>query len=110
MKKVFSTSDTLLVGHVSSVLESEGIRTFIKNEHLSGGIGELPAIECWPELWVVEAHDFKRAELIVGEFVALADAPPTTQASAWQCPACGELLEPQFTDCWNCNNGGTLLA
>lgn len=108
MKKIFTTADTLLVGYVSSVLEAEGIRTFVTNEHLSGGVGELPASECWPELWIVEADDVARAERILGEFTALADGP-TQAGSPWQCPQCGEQLEPQFTDCWNCN-GGTLIA
>ena len=35
-------------------LEAQGIECVLRGEHLLGGVGELPPIECWPELWVVD--------------------------------------------------------
>ena len=35
----------MLVGHLRAVLEAENIGVLVKNEHLTGGIGDLPAIE-----------------------------------------------------------------
>ena len=106
MKKVFTGADPVLVGHIRSILEAEGIEIFVKNEHLSGGIGELPAIECWPELWVKEDRDADRAELLIQEVRAQSGVESTS--STWTCPACGEVLEAQFTECWRCSDSSLL--
>ena len=106
MKMVYTAADPVQVGHLRSVLESEQIRTLIKNEHLTGGIGELPAVECWPEIWVVEPRDHARAEHLLGELLKSLQQPSTGES--WRCPNCGEEIEPQFTDCWRCNDNSLL--
>ena len=97
MKKLYSASDTVMAGYLQSVLESEGIDCWIKNLSLSGGIGELPPNECWPEIWLRHDRDYNRALAIVSAFVK----PSGTSHSAWQC-SCGEQLEGQFEVCWKC--------
>ena len=42
MIKVFEDFDIALVGHYQSVLESNGIPTFMKNQFGTSGAGELP--------------------------------------------------------------------
>ena len=107
MKMVYTAADPVLVGHLRSILESERIRTLIKNEHLTGGIGELPAVECWPEIWVVDERDHVRAEHLVEALLDSIDTEPARD-KPWKCPNCGEEIEPQFTDCWRCNDGSLL--
>ncbi len=97
MKRVYSAHSPLLVGHMRNLLESEGIRCMVRNEGLLGGAGELPPTETWPELWVEREVDHERAERLVRE--ALHRKP---EGRTWSCPGCGETLEPQFTECWNC--------
>lgn len=98
MKKVYSSENVPLVGYLKSILDSHNIDCFVKNEHLSAGAGELPPIECWPELWVTDATNYVRAKHIVDTTIA----EPLTQSSDWSCQNCGELIEGQFGVCWQC--------
>ncbi len=95
MKLLYSSANTLLVNHVHNLLEAAGIDSRIKNEFLSGGAGELPPTEAWPELWVAE-EDFARAQEVVDVLRRPESLP------AWRCPGCGEEVEGQFSACWNC--------
>lgn len=97
MKKIYSTDDRVNAGHLQSILEENGIRTLIKNQSLSGAIGELPPIECWPEIWIIDDEDFERANDLIQAF-----SPPLAKRSPdWKCE-CGEKVEGQFLTCWNC--------
>ena len=95
MKSVYSAANLSLVSILKSVLDEHGIKNWIRNEYLSAGVGELPAIESWPQL-CVQDEDFDEATRIVAEAVALKQLPN------WECPSCGEELEGQFTECWKC--------
>lgn len=97
MRRVYTAPSPLMVGHMRNVLESEGIRCLLRNDNLLGGAGELPPNETWPELWVEREIDEERAVRLVEETLA---HEPT--GDPWTCPSCGEVLEPQFTTCWNC--------
>ena len=98
MKKVYSSPLSLMIGHLRNVLEAEGIRCVVKNEFLAGGAGELPPIECWPELWVERPIDHERAETLIQATLAVNEP----DGDSWTCPRCSETLEPQFETCWNC--------
>jgi hypothetical protein len=54
MKRVYSAKDPLMIGHLKNVLTAAGIRCVTKKLDLISAAGELPPIECWPELWVVD--------------------------------------------------------
>lgn len=55
--KVFESFDYMEAGRVRSLLEAHGIRTFMKNEFLSGALGDLPFQEVAPMVYVVEESD-----------------------------------------------------
>ena len=57
MFKVFESFDYMEAGRVRSLLEAHGIRTFMKNEFLSGALGDLPFQEVAPMVYVVEESD-----------------------------------------------------
>ena len=97
MKKLTSADSLVTIHHYRNVLESEGIHCTLKNQHLLGAIGELPFLECWPEIWVDDFQE-ERAKAIVAAEIAKQAAP----AASWRCPACGEEIAGQFSDCWNC--------
>ena len=97
MKKLTSSESIITINHYKNLLESEGIPSSIKNEHLGSIIGEMPFVEVWPQLWVINDLDFDRAKQLID--AAIADESP--QAS-WQCRQCGEENEGQFSACWNC--------
>lgn len=100
MKLVFDHIDFTIVGHLQSVLEAAGIRTEIRNEGGSGGAGELPFTQVYPELWILENKDEPRARALIKEFRDESDEVPV--GPAWVCPACGEKVDGEFAECWNC--------
>lgn len=93
---VYSAANIPLVSIVKDILEQRGIKCWIRNEALSAGIGELPPIETWPQL-CVEKDDYSEAKHIVEEALAAKDI-----SIMWKCDSCGEVIEGQFTECWNC--------
>ena len=93
---VYSAANISLVSIVKGILEQRGIKCWIKNEALSAGTGELPPIETWPQL-CVEKDDYSEAKHIVEEALAAKDI-----SIMWKCDSCGEVIEEQFTECWNC--------
>ena len=97
MRKVHTAESVIEIAHLRNLLEAEGIACLVRNDRLGGVVGEIPFVECWPELWVVATGHYLKAKSLVDE--ALQAAPV---AQAWDCPHCGETIEGQFTACWNC--------
>jgi cobalamin-dependent methionine synthase I len=95
VRRVFSSFDLVAVHHARNLLEAEGIRAVVRNERLASAMGELPPAECQAEVWVMEDADAQRAERLLRE-------GRQVTGPAWNCPACGERLEPQFAQCWRC--------
>ena len=95
MLKVFSAQNSFEVHNLKNALESQGVKCEIRGEHLRTGIGDLPPIECWAELWIVEDSMKETAERIIASGRA-------RQMNAWTCPGCGESVDGQLGQCWNC--------
>ena len=96
MKRIFSSHDRIAVHHARNLLEAEGIRAVVKNEFLASAMGELPPAECQAEVWILNEEDFFPAEKILRSAGSEA-----VHRSTWNC-SCGEVQEPQFTQCWRC--------
>ncbi len=103
MKKVFSNQDFLLIGHLKNVLETFGIECTIKNMYLASAVGEIPPIECWPELWVLDDSKYEEALTVLKRNQATLDLIK----DPWKCGSCGEDIEGQFSECWNCGESRT---
>jgi len=97
MKKLTSAESLITINHYRNLLAAEGIRTEIRNEHLGSIVGEMPFVEVWPELWVVNDLDFDRAVELIGSIESESPTAP------WICKRCGEQNEGQFAACWNCS-------
>ena len=97
MKRVYRAGSLLQVAHARNVLISAGIPCELRNQYLSGAMGELPMIETWPEL-LVEDSDERYALSVLARAAAVSDEAP------WICSECREQLEPQFTCCWRCGH------
>jgi hypothetical protein len=97
MIKVFENFDFSRVGQIRSLLESNDIHTFVKNEFTSGVVGEVPFVEACPQLFILDEADLVRARRLIqqaeGDSVAAAD---------WTCSQCQSEVEGQFGQCWNC--------
>ena len=100
MIKVFEDFDITLVGHYQSVLESNDIATYMKNQFGTSGAGELPFVEVIPQLWVLNEADAARAKALIRE---LHDPESQQRVQAWTCPACNTPQEAAFTHCWKCS-------
>ena len=83
MERIYSEPSPILIHHLKDILEEKGIPTIIKNEFLSGGVGELPPTEVWPELWVVDKEDGDAAQKIVQDFIQ------STKRPFWGLGLCG---------------------
>lgn len=98
MIKVFEHFDLATVGHIKSLLDAEGIQTYLKNQYTSGVLGEIPFVEAVPELWVVDDSDVARANALIRKLqLDEVDAGPE-----WQCQNCDSTVDGTFNRCWNC--------
>ena len=95
MKRVYRAATLLQVAHARNVLLTAGIQSELRNQYLSGALGDLPMMETWPEVFVDDAD-----ELFALSALARSQARPL--GNPWRCVACGEESEPQFTQCWRC--------
>jgi hypothetical protein len=102
MIKVFEDFDIALVGHYQSILESNGIETFMKNQFGTSGAGELPFIEVIPQLWVLNSTQEEQAKALIS---ALREDHESAEKGLenWSCKACDIEQEAAFTHCWKCS-------
>ncbi len=99
MKKLhtFTLADRAEAGLLKELLEKEGVACLIRNEQLFAALGEIPFLECFPELWVVDDEIWPRAKSLLDNWFKSDE-----EAVAWVCSSCGESLEGQFGACWQC--------
>jgi hypothetical protein len=97
MRPLYISLNLLEIYHLKNLLAAEGIATTVKNELLSRLAGEIPFIECAPQLCLLSEADRLRAEEVVRDF-----RRPVTRGPAWRCAQCGEEIEGQFSACWRC--------
>jgi hypothetical protein len=98
VKSLYTTQDLAMLSHLKNALIACGIHCEIRGEHLLSGVGQLPPIECWPELWVLDDAQVEEAENLLRKLLYITG--PTSRP--WICAGCKEEIQGQFTDCWNC--------
>jgi rubrerythrin len=96
MKLLMRCEHAIAAAHLAGALRAAGIDCEVRNTALSGALGEIPFLECAPQIWIRNALDEARAR----ELIAQLRQP--VEGECWTCAACGEILEPQFSQCWNC--------
>lgn len=99
MKQIHAARHAAEAHIVRGFLESQGIRALVRGEFLTGGLGELPADVC--SVWITDDAQFEQANELLIDFLKGAHARKFS-GERWQCPRCAEMLEGQFTACWNC--------
>lgn len=127
MKKIYTARDPVDAEFMRGLLKADGIDAVVQGASLSAAIGELPlTIDTSPSVWV-SADDFETARRFVLEHQGPADPSRClncghnlaglpeprcpecgqpfnrpTRGESWVCSQCGETVEAQFTQCWNC--------
>ena len=101
MKRLYDAADLpqaqLLIDH----LAAEGIPARLFNANAQGGLGEIPFIAAYPQVWLDNERDWARARTVVEHFEQPTESRPTRR-----CAACGEENPGEFELCWSC---GTAL-
>jgi hypothetical protein len=65
MKLLARADNTLQASIWADTLRAAGIRCELRNTALSGALGEIPFLECAPQLWIERDHDEPRAREIL---------------------------------------------
>jgi hypothetical protein len=92
------TAANLQDAHIlAGALHAEGIEAHIFNGAAQGGLGEIPFMQTYPEIWLVNPNDLDRARRLFDAFELPADG-----VAAVRCATCGEDNPPGFDICWNC--------
>lgn len=99
MQRVYSSPSSAEAHLVQGYLEQAGVQATVQGGELGGLLGAVPTTETYASVWVAD-EEVERAENLVEEF--LSSKETEVRATLWRCPNCGEELEPQFSDCWNC--------
>ncbi len=98
MKKVFVSQLLIDVESRKELLDQANIPCMIKNQRSSMLAGEVPFAEIFPELWVIHDEDEGRARDILTNW----ETAQPMESTGWTCPECREMLQKEFTTCWNC--------
>jgi len=92
-----ATADNLMIATLwLRMLEAAGIHCEIRNRYASAAVGELPADQVAPQLWLRDERDRIAALALLDEWRRPSRLP------SWTCRRCGEGVEGQFYQCWNC--------
>ncbi|OZI77912.1 putative signal transducing protein [Bordetella genomosp. 12] len=97
MHRLARAPSLLMAQHWLNLLRQARVAADMHNQHLQGALGDIPADQCGPEIWLEREADRELALRLIG----LAPAGDTP-ALPWTCPRCAERLEPQFSTCWHC--------
>ncbi len=98
MKELFRHGDYTRVGFLQTLLEAEGIPTFVRNESTPTYMTGFPAAE--PALCVVRDEDYDRAMSLLKLHLREEETPTDQEVT---CPKCGESNPANFDVCWSCS-------
>ena len=96
-------ADAAAQDSAKELLDQAEIPCTIKNQRSNMLGGEIPFVEVFPELWVLQDDDFERGQKLLNDWE---DAKPL-EATSWTCANCGEIHQKEFTTCWKCNQERT---
>jgi hypothetical protein len=102
LKKLYTATSLPDAHLMRNLLEQAGISAHVFNENAQGGVGHLPVMEAYPQVWVVNDQDADRAREVVRAFEQM-----PAVSSTIRCTKCSEENPTTFQICWNC---GAVLA
>ena len=103
MKKLYVSQSLIDVESRKELLDQGEIPCTIKNQRSNMLGGEVPFVEVFPELWVLQDEDFEQAQKLLKDW----DEAKPLETTSWTCASCGEIHQKEFTTCWKCNQERT---
>lgn len=97
MLRLYTAADLPEAHLVMQLLGRAGIAARVLNEHAQGGLGEIPFMHAWPEVWLLEDDDVTRAQRVLDVWRG---TPPSTPR---RCADCNEENPSGFETCWHCS-------
>ncbi len=95
MKKLLQAPNLALATLWADQLRSVGVAASVQRAFASGIAGEIPPDQALPEVWVEDGAQFDHATALLHAWCHLPHR-------VWACPACQEIVEGPFDECWNC--------
>ena len=99
MFKLYDASNLTEAHLLLALLNQAGIEATILNTFAQGATGEIPFGQAYPEIWLQDKNDIKRARVIIHEY----EITPATMEWIF-CRQCGERNPANFELCWHCGN------
>jgi hypothetical protein len=109
MKKVFVAGDITEAYLVRDLLEMQGLDALVRGEDLWHTRGEVPFVDAWPSVWILDESREDDARAVVADYESRRTRPAATEPG-WKCRRCGQELEAQFTACWSCGTERSLVG
>ena len=94
MVRIHSSFNSAEVHNLRGALQSHGIQCEIRGEFRSPLAGKIPMVDAMVELWVLEEQEELARRIITRS--------ASDQSESWTCGQCGESVDGQFGQCWNC--------
>lgn len=99
--EVYSAANTQEAHVIKAALENANIDSLILGDDLQDAAEGLPVVAIAPEVWVrTENSDVARD--IIAKLQDELRRTKSAPALEWKCNQCGEINEPTFELCWNC--------
>lgn len=109
LAKIYIAANGIDAHLLRALLEQEGIPAVVRGDDavpLQGGT--LFTMEVRPSVWVFDDERCDRARALADDYGrrAKSTAPVSGAEAGWAC-RCGEVVEGQFSECWNCGRART---
>ena len=99
MKKLYSAVSLPDAHLIRNLLGEAGIEAHVFNENAQGGVGQLPVMEAYPQIWIVDERDLARARKLIEAFESM-----PAIGNNLRCAQCAEDNPSTFQLCWNCGS------
>ena len=98
MKKLYVATSLQDAKIIQDLLKQRGFDTEMRGAALSSTLGQLPIKSLRTSLWIKKS-DYDKAFAVISEIKTSENQNKTP----WECKNCGEEIEGQFLECWNCS-------
>ena len=95
VKRLTAAPNLALATLWADLLNQAGVPTTVQRQYASSIAGEVPPDQTLPELWVRDDAQLDAARTLLQQL-----RHPVHRH--WACPACHEVVDGPFEQCWKC--------